>query len=194
MSHSRKQNTPAPVYIAMDYMNAYLELQRDPETRIRDEQIRLNTCEMMRIISNGRQIDEGCVFTSGVYGKVANAIKNQFRHMNLQTSILRKNADDQIIRYLKGLIFRSMKSAATIILVTGDGNDHDGWFSFPKVIRHGLLNNPQLKVELWAWSHSCKSIYKKWHKKYARFNLKYFDQYRPQLIYQPHETPFMLNL
>ena len=70
----------------------------------------------------------------------------------------------------------------TLVLVTGDGNDHYGMTSFPKLVKAAVDN--EFRVEIWSWKSSLNSVYNRIVDKYPNsISMHYFDQHKDRICF-----------
>lgn len=106
------------------------------------------------------------------------------RWSNLGYSIKRMSIgkEECVDESLHGIIcndfFSNAKDNYTAVILTGDGNNNDGWSTFPRTIS-GLLNNG-IKVELWCWQDRTNGIYKS--SMFSDLRIIELDQYREKVI------------
>ena len=70
----------------------------------------------------------------------------------------------QILRIVRELSRTARPGTNTLVLATGDGNNHDGVTSFPKVVLEAVQRG--FRVEVWAWMDICSKKFKELQRRF----------------------------
>jgi hypothetical protein len=124
-----------------------------------------------------------------------------WRHLGYNLQLARRDkgqpeqfVDASLVAEMQSVILRrSNHETKTMVLISGDGNNNNNCANFRETVCAALDHG--WHVEVWAWEHSCNSVYKRFaagsgltREEHDRFKLCYLDPFRDHVTFVKHNA------
>jgi hypothetical protein len=190
---TRNGESDSTRHILLDFSNVYIKPRNDKYyNTVNKNSIKINIPELNNLLHGNERLGTRLVACSSANSKPPSYC-SQFKQLGYRVNVCPRDREtgkeigvDTSIHAvgLQLVIDRSKDppGSNTLVLVTGDGNDHDGSTSYPKLVKAAVDND--FRVEIWSWSSSLNSIYREIVKNHQGWvSIHYFDNYRDKICF-----------
>jgi len=178
------------IFVFVDNSNIFIGAQQTAEGP--DHTIRMNVENLVEVVEQGRAT--GARIVVGSTPPATNAIWQRWKGLGYQVRLgLRETkegkqrevfVDDALHATMaKFILDPAIKGKSnTFVLLSGDGNDNEGFCTFPTLLK-GCIDKGIL-VEVWAWKNSFSKNYFKLQQQHPEFvTLRYLDDFRDKIAW-----------